>query len=81
MKTVAEGTLFMYKVQQTREGYLLTVKGEGGTVNEWNLGMDEAVAKGKVATLIKTYQDGLEYLQEQVRTAFEVKESAEQEGA
>ena len=70
-KTVAEGTLFMYKVRDTREGFVLQVKGEGGTVNEWNLGMDETLAKGKVANLIDTYRKGLEYLQEQVRTAFE----------
>jgi len=72
-KEVAIGTLFMYKVMETREGYVLTVKAEGGTVNEWNLGMDEALAKGKVSTIISTYQKGLEYLQEQVRTVFEAK--------
>ena len=42
-----------------------------GTVNTWNLGTDEDVAKGKVATIVDSYQKGLEFVQSQVRTIFE----------
>ena len=43
----------------------------GGTINEWTLGHDETIAKGKVSTIISTYIDGLEFVQNQVRTVFE----------
>jgi len=57
-------------VEKTDEGYILKIRVPDKSVNEWNLGLEEDVAKGKVATVLDTYAQGLEYVQEQVRGVF-----------
>jgi hypothetical protein len=42
-----------------------------GTVNTWNLGLNEEIAKSKVKTVIDTYLQGLEFVQGEVRRVFE----------
>ena len=79
MKEIATGTMLMYKVMQNKGEFVLTIKAEGGTINEWTLGMDEGIAKGKVKTILDTYANGMEFLQEEVRKVFAKVESAEEE--
>jgi len=50
--------------------YILKVGVQDKSTNEWNLGSDEQIAKGKVQTVLNSYADGLEYVQEQVRAVF-----------
>ncbi len=42
-----------------------------GTVNTWNLGLNEEIAKSKVKTIVDTYLKGLEFVQSEVRRVFE----------
>jgi hypothetical protein len=42
-----------------------------GTVNTWNLGFNEEIAKTKVKTIVDTYLKGLEFIQSEVRKVFE----------
>lgn len=70
MKIVNEEPLMSYTVEQTTEGYIILVKAHGRTINEWNLGLDEDTARSKVATIVETYLNGLEFIQDQVRDVF-----------
>jgi len=56
--------------------YILMVSVQDKSTNEWNLGSDEVIAKGKVQTVLNSYADGLEYVQEQVRAVFAQQEEA-----
>ena len=56
--------------------YILKVGVQDKSTNEWNLGSDEAIAKGKVQTVLNSYAEGLEYVQEQVRAVFAQQEES-----
>ena len=72
-----EDTLMSVKVVVKEDGeYAIRVKVDGGSINEWSLGMDEAVAKGKVQTILNSYVQGLEFVQEEVRKVFAEEEEA-----
>ena len=72
-----EDTLMSVKVVVKPSGeYAIMVTASGGTINEWSLGHDEAIAKGKVSTILSSYMKGLEFIQEQVRTVFAEQEEA-----
>jgi hypothetical protein len=62
--------LMSYKVIETEEGFICSVRAHGKSVNEWNLGKNEEIAQAKTATIIDSYEKGLEYVQSQVRTIF-----------
>jgi len=51
----------------------------GGSTNEWSLGFDEAIAKGKVGTILDSYIKGLEFVQEEVRKVFAEEEDSSKE--
>ena len=53
-----------------KDGYKVSVKAHGKSVNTWSLGHDEAVAKGRVGSILDAYANGLEFTQEQVREIF-----------
>lgn len=75
---VAEGAMMGYKVvHSVKEGYTLKVVVPERTVNMWNLGHDEKEAKAKVVTILASYKDGLEYVQDQVRNVFAKKSDEE----
>ena len=68
---VEETPLVSYKVVKNDDGeFFIGVKVHGQTVNEWNLGNNEEIAQSKSKTIIDTYLKGLEFVQQQVRTAF-----------
>lgn len=69
-KIIENEPLMSYSVNQTEDGYIITVKAHGRTVNEWNLGFNEEVAQSKTATIVETYLNGLEFVQNQVRDVF-----------
>jgi hypothetical protein len=60
------------KVEVVDGEYILTIRVPNKSTNEWNLGLDEQIAKGKVVTVLDTYANGLEYVQEKVRGVFAV---------
>ncbi len=70
IKVIDSQPLMDYSVVQTSEGYILKVKVLERTVNEWNLGLNEEVAQAKASTLVETYRNGLEFLQNQVREIY-----------
>ncbi len=59
-----------------KDGYNLAVKVHGKTVNAWNLGMNEEIAQSKTTTILNSYMNGLEYVQDQVRAVFAEQEDA-----
>ncbi len=65
-----EDTLMSMKVECIDGDYTVSVKAEQGSTNSWSLGKDEAIAKGRVSTIMNSYLQGLEFIQEQVREAF-----------
>ena len=76
-----ESALMIAKVyrKDTESEYVLQIKVPDKSVNEWTLGLNEEIAKSKVSTIINSYSQGLEYVQEQVRTAFAEQEEAVKE--
>ncbi len=67
-----EMPLMVAKVVKSKLGiYSLRVKAYNGSTNEWSFGMDEQIAKGRTATVLDAYAKGMEFIQEQVRTAFD----------
>ena len=73
---VAETALMSYKVEQVEEEYIIKVTVHGKSVNEWTLGTNEEIAQSKAKTLVDTYMNGLEYVQEQVRNVFAEQENS-----
>jgi len=65
-----EHIMMMAEVESVDGDYILKVGVQDKSTNEWNLGSDEGIASGRVKTVLMAYADGLEYVQEQVRTAF-----------
>ena len=72
MKTIIKDEpLMSYSVSHSKkDGYKISVKAHGQSVNSWSLGHNEEIAQSKTSTIISSYTKGLEYVQEQVRTAF-----------
>ena len=74
-----EDNLMSVKVVVKEDGeYAIRVKVDGGSINEWSLGMDETIAKGKVQTILNSYVQGLEFVQEEVRKVFAEQEDAKE---
>ena len=71
-----EHIMMIAEVELVDGDYILKVGVQDKSTNEWNLGKDEGIAKGKVQTVLSAYAEGLEYVQEQVRTAFANQEEA-----
>lgn len=70
-----EDTLMGVKVFVKPSGeYVVMITVNGGTTNEWSLGFDEAIAKGKVVTILGSYTNGLNFVQEEVRKVFSEEE-------
>ena len=69
-----EDVMMGYKVVNRNGDYVLEVKVPFNSVNEWNLGKNEEIAKSKVSTILTSYSQGLEYVQEQVRAVFAAEE-------
>lgn len=67
-----EESLMTVKVVKRPEDGVFTVefKVPGGTVNEFVFGTDEGEAKAKVAMLIDSMKQGLEYIQDRVREIY-----------
>ena len=66
-----EDNLMTVKVVRGTAGeYEISIGVSGGTINTWSLGHDEAVAKGKVSTILDSYMKGLEFVQGEVRKVF-----------
>ncbi len=75
-----EDNLLKVKVVIKEDGeYAIQVIVDNGTINEWSLGHDEVVAKGKVQTILNSYMQGLEFLQEEVRKVFAQEEDKSRE--
>jgi len=70
MNVIKDEPLMSYSVEKTEEGYITSVKVHGKSVNSWNLGLNEEVAQSKTSTIIETYTNGLEFVQENVRNVF-----------
>ncbi len=77
MSVEVDDVLMSMRVERLDETgeYTVSVKAHGSTINTWSLGFDEAVAKGKVATILDSYVRGLEFIQEQVRSIFTEEET------
>ena len=54
--------------------YILKVTVPQMSINEWTLGKDEAIAKGKASSILSSYTNGLEFVQGEVRKVFAEKE-------
>ena len=74
MSKELEHTMMEATVELIDGDYILKVGVQDKSTNEWNLGKDEGIAKGKVQTVLTAYADGLEYVQEQVRAVFASRE-------
>ncbi len=59
--------------------YVLKVRVPTRSINEWTLGKDEAIAKGKASNILSSYTNGLEFVQEQVRNVFSEEEERAKE--
>ena len=77
-----EAPLMIAKVFRNSEDgeYILQVRVPDKSINEWTLGLNEEIAKSKVSTILNAYTQGLEYVQEQVRTAFAVEADSKEQG-
>lgn len=67
---VYEEPIMSYNVTKTQEGFIVSVKLHGKTVNEWNMGLNEEIAQSKATHLIDTYTKALELVQSDVRKIF-----------
>lgn len=68
---VTDEPLMSYSVSfSKKDGYKVAVKAHGKTVNSWDLGHNEEIAQSRVKHLVDTYLQGLEFVQDQVRTIF-----------
>ena len=75
-----EDSLLKTEVIRNTDGeYVIKVIVSGGSINEWSLGHDEAIAKGKVSTILGSYMNGLEFVQEEVRKVFAQEEDKAKE--
>ncbi len=60
-----------YSVSNSKkDGYKVSVKVHGRTVNTWSLGHNEEIAQSKTTTIVETYLNGLEFVQDNVRDIF-----------
>lgn len=68
---VKDEPLMSYSVSHSKkDGFSISVKAHGKTVNVWSLGHNEEIAQSKATTIVDTYLKGMEFVQNNVRGVF-----------